>query len=88
MEDVPYSDSTTAEIHPLTAFTTTHNIPSAPSVNAGPPGVSFSCYPEADGNDSSTPSLRSTRGNMAEETRVDSGNNIHRVGMMDDYLSS
>ena len=25
---------------------------------------------------------------MAEPTRVGSGNNIHRVGMMDDYLSS
>ena len=93
MEDAPYSESTTTEVYPSASLTTTttHNIPSAPFANAGPPGVSFSYYPEADGNDSSSPSplaLRSTRGNMAQATRVDSGNNIHRVGMMDDYLSS
>ena len=91
MEDAPYSDSTTTEVYPSTSLATTHNIPSAPFANAGPPGVSFSYYPEADGNDSSSPSpvtLRSTRGNMADAMRVDSGNNIHRVGMMDDYLSS
>ena len=54
------------------------------------PVLSFSYYAEADGNNSSSPSpvtLRGTQGNMAEPTRVGSGNNIHRVGMTDDYLS-
>ena len=87
MEEVPYSDST-AEVYPSTSLTTTHNIPSAPFANAGPPGVSFSYYPEADANDSSSPSPATLRGNVTEATRLGNGNNIHRVGMMDDYLSS
>ena len=97
MDEVVYSNSTTtitpstAEVYPSTSITAAHNIPSAPFANAGPPGVSFSYYGEADGNDSSSPSpitLRSTRGNMTETARVGNSNNIHRLGMMDDYLST
>ena len=41
-EDALYSLSTTAEVYPSTSLTTTtHNIPSAPFANAGPPGVSL-----------------------------------------------